>query len=425
MGKRSQILLAFYGDDFTGSTDALESIASYGAKAILFLEPPTTKQLEKYPNIEVFGVAGKTRSLPTANMEPELIAAFESIKSQQPLFVHYKVCSTFDSSEKIGSIGKAIDCGIQVFEPTIVPVIGGAPGLGRYCVFGNLFASFGIGTNGKIFRLDRHPSMGNHPVTPSLESDLKILLAQQTTCPVGLLDVLQLALPIETWMEELDNEKVVLLDTLTHQHLEAIGKWLSYIKQTAAPVFVVGGSSVETALGMWWSSTHALQASTAWPTLTPANKLLVVSGSCSPITANQIKYALEHGFAEIIVDTNAHDLDYYFDAVEKALLVHDKLIVHSGTQKSKQMDAAIMGTMLGQIAKHAITVCGLQRIIIAGGDTSSYAARSLEIEAVEMVTTVIKGAPLCLIHSSNVSMNGVEVNFKGGQVGPENYFSLF
>mgnify|MGYP000294497161 CR=1 FL=1 len=98
---RSQILLAFYGDDFTGSTDALESIASYGAKAVLFLEPPTTKQLEKYPDIQVFGVAGKTRSLLTANMEPELIAAFESIKSHQPLFVHYKVCSTFDSSDII------------------------------------------------------------------------------------------------------------------------------------------------------------------------------------------------------------------------------------------------------------------------------------------------------------------------------------
>jgi uncharacterized protein YgbK (DUF1537 family) len=81
--------------------------------------------------------------------------------------------------------------------------------------------------------------------------------------------------------------------------------------------------------------------------------------------------------------------------------------------------------MLGQIAKYATTHTGLQRIIIAGGDTSSYAARALDIEAVEMATTIIKGAPLCIIHSSNKKMNGVEVNFKGGQVGPENYFSLF
>ena len=168
-----------------------------------------------------------------------------------------------------------------------------------------------------------------------------------------------------------------------------------------------------------------LKSTGSWPTIKPAEKLLVVSGSCSPITANQIKHALANGFVEIIVDVDEHDLNYYHDVVQKTLLVHDKLIVHSGPQKSKQMDAAIVGTMLGQIAKYATTHAGLQRIIIAGGDTSSYAARALDIEAVEMVTTIIKGAPLCIIHSSNKNMNGVEVNFKGGQVGPENYFSLF
>ena len=34
--QNKKILLAFYGDDFTGSTDALEFISKAGAKAILF-----------------------------------------------------------------------------------------------------------------------------------------------------------------------------------------------------------------------------------------------------------------------------------------------------------------------------------------------------------------------------------------------------
>jgi uncharacterized protein YgbK (DUF1537 family) len=33
--------LAFYGDDFTGSTDALEALTSAGLRSVLFLEPPT------------------------------------------------------------------------------------------------------------------------------------------------------------------------------------------------------------------------------------------------------------------------------------------------------------------------------------------------------------------------------------------------
>jgi 3-oxoisoapionate kinase len=42
--RKNNILLAFYGDDFTGSTDALEFICRAGAKAMLFIDPPTKEQ---------------------------------------------------------------------------------------------------------------------------------------------------------------------------------------------------------------------------------------------------------------------------------------------------------------------------------------------------------------------------------------------
>jgi uncharacterized protein YgbK (DUF1537 family) len=64
----------------------------------------------------------------------------------------------------------------------------------------------------------------------------------------------------------------------------------------------------------------------------------------------------------------------------------------------------------------------LKRVVIAGGDTSSYAARAMQIDAVEMIAPLVSGAPLCKAHSKNDRINGLEVNFKGGQVGSENYF---
>ena len=64
--KSNNILLAFYGDDFTGSTDALEFLARAGAKTALFIEPPTPEQLKKYPGLNAFGVAGKTRAMAPA-----------------------------------------------------------------------------------------------------------------------------------------------------------------------------------------------------------------------------------------------------------------------------------------------------------------------------------------------------------------------
>ncbi|MEI9955990.1 MAG: nucleotide-binding domain containing protein [Ferruginibacter sp.] len=83
-----------------------------------------------------------------------------------------------------------------------------------------------------------------------------------------------------------------------------------------------------------------------------------------------------------------------------------------------------MGTALGSIAKDAAQQLLVKRIVIAGGDTSSYAARAMEIEAVEMIAPLIIGAPLCKAISKNKNINGLEVNFKGGQVGADNYFEI-
>ena len=45
MAARSELLLAFYGDDFTGSTDAMEALALSGLRTVLFLSPPTPELL--------------------------------------------------------------------------------------------------------------------------------------------------------------------------------------------------------------------------------------------------------------------------------------------------------------------------------------------------------------------------------------------
>src|SRR5687768_1761647 len=112
---KHKLLLAFYGDDFTGSTDALEFLSRAGAKTVLFIEPPTAEQLDRYEGLEAIGVAGMTRSMVPEDMENVLRPAFTSLKELGARHVHYKVCSTFDSSPTIGSIGKATDIGAEVF----------------------------------------------------------------------------------------------------------------------------------------------------------------------------------------------------------------------------------------------------------------------------------------------------------------------
>ena len=157
-----RLLLSFYGDDFTGSADAMEALSLNGVRSVLFLSPPSPELLrEKFPDVEAVGLAGASRAMTPAQMEATLPAIFSQLQRLNARIFHYKICSTFDSSPQVGSIGKAFEIGQRIFASPFVPLLVGAPVLKRYCVFGNLFAMVGDET----FRLDRHPMMSRHPVT--------------------------------------------------------------------------------------------------------------------------------------------------------------------------------------------------------------------------------------------------------------------
>jgi uncharacterized protein YgbK (DUF1537 family) len=432
------LLLAYYGDDFTGSTDALEFLSRAGARTALFIEPPTPAQLAAYPGLTAIGVAGLTRAMPPEAMQAALAPAFAQLRALGPRHVHYKVCSTFDSSPTVGSIGRAIDVGRSVFHNPFVPLLVAAPALGRYCAFGNLFALLGIGSSGGIFRLDRHPSMSRHPVTPADESDLRLHLARQTSLQIGLLDILQITRPLTEMQAALTAQvqagaKIVLFDALYEEQLLAIGAAIDSCAAAPEPLFSVGSSGIEMALGQLWAQNSTLQPVQAWPAPGRAAPLLVVSGSCSPVTAGQVAWAKANGFAEVVLDAHrlaagdSQDLASYQQKTSDLLKQGHSVVVHTNggaASPSQNLSAEKLGTALGQIAREAVHQTGVRRVVVAGGDTSSYAARAMGIEAVEMLAPLYPGAPLCRATAPGSPLHGVEVNFKGGQVGAPEYFGV-
>ena len=434
------LLLAYYGDDFTGSTDALEFLSKAGAKTALFIDAPTATQLAAYTDLNAIGVAGLSRSMSPSQMEATLLPTFSALKQLGVKHVHYKVCSTFDSSPETGSIGKAIDVGIAVFQNTCVPLLVAAPSLGRYCAFGNLFARMGIGSAGQIYRLDHHPAMIKHPVTPADESDLRLHLAKQTDKKIGLLDILQVAKSFQELSESLaklieEEAEVVLIDAMYEDQFLNIGRLIDELADKEQPLFSVGSSGVEMALGKYWNETQTLKAVTSWQALEKANPLLVIAGSCSPVTSRQISWALEHGFKEIIIDAqsicngeiDALRIEEYIKRAIDVAQQGQHLIVHTNGSKENiitTLSSEKLGKALGLIAKKVVESTNVRRVVVAGGDTSSYAARAMEIEAVEMIAPLVAGAPLCKARSTNPLINDIEVNFKGGQVGDERYFGI-
>jgi uncharacterized protein YgbK (DUF1537 family) len=434
----SKLLLTFYGDDFTGSTDALEQLTLAGIRTALFIQPPTPTQLKKFPSLQAIGVAGKTRSLAPAAMERELKPALLALKKLKPRHVHYKVCSTFDSSPAIGSIGCVMDLAAKIFPAPFIPLLVAAPALGRYTIFGQHFARYGIGSKGAIHRLDRHPSISKHPVTPMTEADLRVHLAKQTKKKTALFNILNCALPAKEARVALlkllaEKPEVILFDALTSEHVARVGELIEAIASQKQPLFSVGSSGIETALAAAWNKKRL--TGTLAP---PVKQVLIGSGSCSPVTSGQIAWALKHGFAEVALNAvwladaknSAKEISRAAEVAAEKLKSGRSVIVHStksGSDKRiatklKGRTAEVLGSALGKVLLGAVEQSSVHRICIAGGDTSSYAARAMGIEALEMIAPLTPGAPLCRAIAPGSRADGCEVVFKGGQVGAENYF---
>ncbi|MBO9630516.1 MAG: four-carbon acid sugar kinase family protein, partial [Shinella sp.] len=115
-------LISYYGDDFTGSTDVMEALASNGVETVLFLKRPDADLLSRFSGARAYGLAGTSRSETPDWMDVHLSEAFGWLKTLDAELCHYKVCSTFDSAPAVGNIGRAIEIGRAVFGPATVPL---------------------------------------------------------------------------------------------------------------------------------------------------------------------------------------------------------------------------------------------------------------------------------------------------------------
>lgn len=435
-------LLAYYGDDFTGSTDVLEALTTSGVPTALFTEPPSEEMVARFPDVGAIGIAGNSRAMSPSEMEQKLPAAFESLAARRPSIVHYKVCSTFDSSPQVGNVGRAIEIGHQTFQNRFVPLVVGAPSLQRFCVFGNLFARSGL--DSPAYRLDRHPTMRHHPVTPMTEADLRIHLSHQTDRPVQLVDVLTLNRGAAAVMSELPSDgRIVLFDAITDEHLSTIGEALCEVQRLEQkPLFVAGSSGVEYALCRHWRRTNAALSEFKGPPARSVDRALVISGSCSPVTGRQIDWALERGYVDVPIDpreiSGISRVDENIAALARQVVQqfedghsvivhtsrgpHDERLTAARLSGEHGLNAATLGDILGRILSEVLRATKVERVAVAGGDTSGAIARAIGIDALTMLGPLAPGAPLSIAHSRRAEVDGVEFTFKGGQVGHDDFF---
>jgi uncharacterized protein YgbK (DUF1537 family) len=415
-------LYAFYGDDFTGSTDVLEQLAEGGVPAVLFLRTPDEALQTRFSEARAIGIAGESRSRSPEWMDAHLPAAFAALAEAD--VVHYKTCSTFDSSPTIGSIGRALDIGSRMFGG-VVPILVAAPYLGRYVLFGNLFAAAGD----EVYRIDRHPTMSRHPVTPMHEADLRRHLAAQSDASIALVPIDRIQAGEAQAAFDAFECGAVLFDGLDTASVAAAGAVLL----SSGAKFAVGSSGVTAALVAAWQSVGRVSPPLSLDRAEEVDRLLVVSGSCSPVTARQVERSATAGYTTIRVDVGAllgGDTAEERRVVEMAgagLESGGRCIVHSADGPLEQTASAAgekLGQALGRIARQVIQRQRPRRIVFAGGDSSTHAVAELGIEALTWAAPLERGAPLVRAHSENPDVDGLELVLKGGQIGGDDFFEI-
>ena len=104
--------------------------------------------------------------------------------------------------------------------------------------------------------------------------------------------------------------------------------------------------------------------------------MLVVSGSCSPVTGKQIGWALRNGFVDVPVDLARGDFEGALKIGELALSRGESPVIYTAAGPGDIVLGANgneLGAQLGALAGTLARRSGVRRIMICGGDTSGHA----------------------------------------------------
>lgn len=423
---------AFYGDDFTGATDTLAHLSRAGLRTLLFLGIPDESRWRSIGELDAVGIAGAARSMTPEAMRAELHAVGACFAAIGVRLMHYKVCSTFDSAPQVGSIGVALQTLSAYCANPLRVIVGGQPDLRRYCVFGQLFAATGAGDDAPVYRIDRHPTMSAHPVTPMHEADLRAHLREQGVKAVASLDWRALALDFNTLSRHVDEALreapgALLFDVQDVAHLRAIGGVMR-ARAAQAPLLAVGASGVAQA---WVQGGASNVGSNDHVGVNPIGAaqgpVFVLAGSLSPRTAAQIEAA--RSYVRVRLDparmTDSAYLHAQTDAIGVELAQGRHVLAYTDrarAERASSRDDNALARACGSVLDGVLKRANVRRVGVAGGDTSSFAVRALDAWALSYRATLAPGVALCRLHADNTRLDGIELMLKGGQMGEEDVF---
>lgn len=405
-----RVKIAYYADDFTGAVDSLLQFRRAGLTGMLSTGVDRVSQVAA-DEADVVGIAGVARALPTDQLAAEVGPAFDQLAAIGARIVQYKACSTADSSAERGSLGRICEIATERFGKQRIPAVFAQPSFGRYTFFGHHFAS----EAGQVFRLDRQPTMRNHPVTPIVESDLALHLGAQTALPIESLSWLELGARDTSGeqgalIQRLANESsgIIVCDALSDAHLETIGSTiLAGAKgEGAGTRFVLGSGGLSFGLGKALvGEAPALPTSAA----EADGPCLVLSGSRSARTWEQLTAAGTSGWKSVDLRDP--------EAIARTIALHtagENTILQTTDPSGVAMSEPDIISGLAEAGRECLQRSPQTRLVLCGGDTSGAILRELGVSALTLRAAPWGNVVLC---EGSTPEGAIEIVLKGGQMG--------
>ncbi|MBF4160771.1 3-oxo-tetronate kinase [Nocardioides acrostichi] len=408
--------LGIVADDVTGATDVAAYVTRTGESVVQLFGVPEGS-LPEVADADCVVVALKTRSIAAADAVEQSLAATRWLESVGVEHVYVKYCSTFDSTPA-GNIGPVVDAIAEHRGAGAVLVAPAAPENGRTVYRSRLFVHD---------QLLAESPMRDHPLNPMRESDLRVVLAEQSDVPIAavvLPEVLQGPEIVQRAIDALADPRVnVVADAVTEADLGVLGQ--------VALRHRVSSGSAGLAAGIAASAGHGDVARASALPEPPAGPVVVLSGSCSSATRAQVeRFAAEHPsfvLDPVALDAGPEHLMVALAFVEEALAAGEVPLVYSttdpaalvgvqerlGVEHAASLVEAAVGALVGRLVEG-----GVRRVVVAGGETSGAVVAALGPAGVRIGVEVAPGVPWTI----TLGDEPVGLLLKSGNFGGPDFF---
>lgn len=420
--------MRFLADDFTGASDVLLQCRKNGAEAAIVED-----LLQERAATKLTGIASAARSMSEQELSAYLPGVLEHFKSSGTDVFLYKVCSTFDSSPQIGSIGHAISLIQQSLGSNVpVTVVPAQPSFGRYTAFGNHFAVFGE----QVHRLDRHPIMRDHPTTPMGDADLRNVLEDQGVqrdrmVHVSITELRQDGTRLAQLLRNGEQFDVIVVDAMDDSDLDLVAQEIAVLqKESQQTVPVVGSGGIAGTLARFSSGQEIPPTQQFEQGVT-----LALSGSRSALTERQIATAISAGWKEVALEQHSvvartPDVDARVEQVMTALESGRSVVaaIASGTSTDEAADpsklAKASGELFAEVIRASLKRVPTCRIAVLGGDTASWTVSTLRPKEIRVAAEFVQAGPILNLEAHEIPAT-TPFLLKGGQVGDPNTLLKF